>query len=266
MINTIVLLLKEELTKLHLHWKQEAGDLFEIYAREYLLNLPEEIDRDTMVKEMAGAIRNRQIERLSRTDALSSLNLGEILQEDILFQDSPRSTEDILDELENLEGLSRVKHRIRNIAQAIEMQKFREKRGSTEPLALHLILKGASPEKRMLTVRLLGELFFSMGYLSRTGFTEFPPAASETSAAGDPAPGSGEALNRRPGGILLVDADTILRGDTASLSGELTEQASAAGGKLTMILYGEEMSIEKLLGISPVLKKCFAFTLDFDPH
>jgi hypothetical protein len=264
LIHMIVLLLKEELTKLHLHWTQESEDLFEIYAGEYILNLPDVSDRDTLAKEMAGAIRDRQIERLSRTDSLSSLNLGEILKEDIPVQDNPRSTEDILDELENLEGLSRVKHRIRNIAQAIEMQKFREKRGSVEPLALHLILKGASPEKKTLTAHLLGELFFSMGYLSGAGFTEFTPADSGTS--GDSARAVGEALSRAWGGILLIDADTMLQGDTVSLSGELEKQASAGSGKLTMLLCGNGAALDKLLGISPALKECFSFTLDFYPH
>jgi hypothetical protein len=266
LISALVLLLKEELSKLHLHWKQEAGYLFEIYAKEYLSNRPE-TDRDMLVKEMVKAIRDRQLERLGRTDSLSSLKLGEILKEDIPLQGSPRLTEKILDELENLKEISRVKHRIRNIAQTIEMQKFRKKRGAGEPLALHLILKGASSEKRTLTVRLLGELFFSMAYLSAAGFTEFPPARAETTASASPVLDIldiKEAFSRALGGILLLNADAMVHGDTASLVEELAEQESANRGKLTMILYGEEAAIKKLFEANPAFKRCFSFTLDFD--
>ncbi|MDR1903223.1 MAG: hypothetical protein LBQ88_13210 [Treponema sp.] len=267
LISALVLLLKEELIKLHLHWKQETDDLFEIYIKEHIPNLPENVDRKLLIKDLAQAIRDRQVERLSRTDSLSSVNLGELLKEDIPLQDNPRSTEDILDELENLEGLSRVKHRIRNIAQAIEMQKFREKKGmSGDPLEVHLILKGASYEKRMLTVRLLGELFSSMGYLSCAGFTDFRPVRSETSTAGDFVLSIRESFGRALGSILLVDADMIVQGDAAVLANGLAEQASVHRGKLTIILCGEETAIEKLLEMSPALKGCFSFTLDFVPY
>jgi hypothetical protein len=256
-ISALVLLLKEELSKLRLRWKRDTDHLFEIYAKEYLLNHPQ-ADGALLVKEMVKAVRDRQLKRLSRTDSLSSLKLGEILEEDIPLQGRPRLTEDILDELENLKELSRVKHRIRNIAQTIEMQKFREKKGLEEPLALHLVLKGASPEKRTLTVRLLGELFRSMAYLSGAGFTEFRPAGSETAA-----PGIEEAFGRALGGILLLDADAMVYADVSPAQ-ELAEQESANRGKLTMILYGEEAAIEKLFETSPAFRKCFVFTLDFD--
>jgi hypothetical protein len=265
----LVLFLEEELGKKGLRYQSGIHECFERFLAERLEENAQNINSRLFIREAAEAIRLRQMERLKQADSVSTESLAEIRFEDIPLKNKHLTTEELLEKLENFKGLFRVKHRIRNIAQAIEMRKFREKRGiAGEPLAIHLILTGGSFEERLSLVMLIGELFCSMGFLSSAEITVFFPGRlpeEDRRAVQD-------ACRDAAGAVLLIETDksgALPANSGAALfpehaAAELAAQIEAGRGKFTAILSGRDEDIQKILEKNPVLKDVFTRTLELD--
>ncbi len=178
----------------------------------------------------------------------------------------------VLEELESLIGLEKVKDLIYEIYAFAEVQKKREKAGlSAEKVVLHMIFKGNPGTGKTTIARILGRLLYNAGILEKGHVVEVERADLVGEYIGHTAQRTREQIKKAQGGILFIDeAYSLSRGGEKDFGKECIDcivKAMEDHAKETVfILAGYPAEMEEFLRTNPGLRSRFPIHLEFPDY
>lgn len=181
-------------------------------------------------------------------------------------------TEQVLEELNGLIGLSEVKNLVSEISAYVQIQQQREKASlRTEQLVLHMIFKGNPGTGKTTIARIMGKLFRSMGVLSQGHLIEVERADLVGEYIGHTAHKTREQIKKAMGGILFIDeAYSLARGGEKDFGKEsidvLVKAMEDHKDNLVLILAGYKREMEWFLRSNPGLYSRFPIHITFPDY
>lgn len=179
---------------------------------------------------------------------------------------------EIMDELNALIGLKKVKKLVKELQAFILIQKRREEQHLlTEPLVLHMLFRGNPGTGKTTVARLLGRIFKELGVLSKGQLTEIERADLVGEYIGHTAQKTKEQIRRALGGILFIDeAYSLARGGEKDFGKEAIDALVKAmedyKDQLIVILAGYQAEMHYFIETNPGLRSRFPIIIEFDDY
>jgi len=180
--------------------------------------------------------------------------------------------DEVMKELDQLIGLSKVKYLVKEIQAFAQIQKKRqEAKLLTEPQVLHMIFKGNPGTGKTTVARLLGKMFKYMGILQKGHTVEVERADLVGEYIGHTAQKTREQIKRAYGGILFIDeAYSLARGGEKDFGKEAIDTLVKAmedyKDNLIVILAGYKDEMEWFLQTNPGLRSRFPIQIEFNDY
>jgi SpoVK/Ycf46/Vps4 family AAA+-type ATPase len=194
-----------------------------------------------------------------------------IIEEDIKGEIAEdKTTEQIFEELHKFIGMNDLKGYIRNMIERIEVaKKDAEKTGNEFSFGEHLILTGNPGTGKTSLARKLGEIFASIGLLSRGHVVEVDRSKMVGQYVGETAKLTQKICDDATGGILFIDeAYTLKQHDNDNFGQEaidtLLKRMEDDRGKMMVIAAGYKKEMQNFINANPGLKSRFKEENIFD--
>ncbi|MEM8900677.1 MAG: AAA family ATPase, partial [Bacteroidota bacterium] len=190
-------------------------------------------------------------------------------------EETPKSLEEILQDLDQLVGLTSIKAKVREYAQYLNFLKIRKEKGFQEDhsLGLNLVFTGNPGTGKTTVARMLGTIYHKLGLLSRGHVHEVDRSDIIGEYIGQTAPKMKAAIDMARGGILFIDEAYALArtGDDAKDYGReaieiLVKEMSQPKGDLAVIVAGYPEEMDNFLGSNPGLKSRFNLSFSFEDY
>lgn len=189
-----------------------------------------------------------------------------------LSQDHKKSLEKLLADLNLLIGLDEVKEEVKSLVNLIKVQKMRSERGlSSIKLSLHLVLTGNPGTGKTTVARLLGEIYGSLGVISKGQFIEADRSTLVAGYTGQTAIQVAEVVESAIGGVLFIDEAYSLDQDEHDNFGSeaistLLKLMEDHRDDLVVIIAGYDEPIKELLVSNPGLESRFNRFINFEDY
>ncbi|MCS6929657.1 MAG: AAA family ATPase [Saprospiraceae bacterium] len=180
--------------------------------------------------------------------------------------------EEILRHLDALVGLVEIKQKVREHAQYIKFLQLRREKGfqEKENLSLHAAFIGNPGTGKTTIARMMGQIYRSMGLLSKGHVYEVDRADLVGEYIGQTAPRVKAAIDAARGGILFIDeAYSLARSpeDNKDFGREVIEilvkEMSNGPGDLAVIVAGYPREMKTFLDSNPGLRSRFKMIFEF---
>jgi AAA+ superfamily predicted ATPase len=180
--------------------------------------------------------------------------------------------ENILDELNSLTGLDRVKQDMTQLINFIKVQQLRKSKGiATSPISMHLVFLGNPGTGKTTVARLVARVYKAMGILKKGHMVEADRSALVAGFVGQTALKVQDVVKSAKGGVLFIDEAYTLAGDGQDAFGReaidtLLKLMEDHRDSLVVIVAGYSANMEKFLESNPGLKSRFNKYITFDDY
>lgn len=183
------------------------------------------------------------------------------------------SLDELLDELNQLVGLHRVKSKVNDLIYFQKIQQLRKSKGLATPKStLHLAFTGNPGTGKTTVARIVGRIYKQIGLLSKGHFVEVSRTDLIAGYQGQTALKVKEVIDKAKGGVLFIDeAYSITENDHSDSYGrecltELTKALEDYRDDLVVIVAGYTEPMMKFFGSNPGLKSRFNTFIEFEDY
>lgn len=193
----------------------------------------------------------------------------------VLGEESPEPSytfDELMVKMDALVGLQSVKQKIREYAQYVQFLRLRKEKGfdDNEDIQLHTIYIGNPGTGKTTIAKMMGQLYKSLGLLSRGHILEVDRSDLVGEYIGQTAPKTKEVIDRARGGILFIDeAYSLSRSqeDSKDFGREVIEilvkEMSNGKGDLAVIVAGYPKEMKQFLDSNPGMRSRFKIKFEF---
>ncbi|MCX7861805.1 MAG: AAA family ATPase [Bacteroidales bacterium] len=191
------------------------------------------------------------------------------------FQNStPKNLDQIIAELNSLIGLEQIKAQIQEHILYIKYLNLKKEKGidSHENVKIHSVFTGNPGTGKTTVVKLLGEIYKTLGILSKGHVIEVGRSELVAEYIGQTAPKVKEVIEKARGGILFIDeAYSLFREDDSKDFGKevievLIKEMSDGKGDIAIMVAGYPQEMDNFLNSNPGLKSRFSYYFNFPDY
>lgn len=180
---------------------------------------------------------------------------------------------EVLAQLDALIGLHQVKHEIRTLTNFLKMQHQREAQGlPTTKLSLHLVFGGNPGTGKTTVARIVGQIYGSMGVLSKGHLVETDRSGLVAEYAGQTGPKTNQKVDEALDGVLFVDEAYSLVAESGDdpygreAVQALLKRMEDNRDRLVVVLAGYPEEMDRLIRSNPGLSSRFNTKLTFEDY
>lgn len=227
------------------------------------------------VRNILDDIIERQADRLAGLSDPPREVLQKITEADIPISEAEKhkkTKEELLEELNQMIGLHRVKEEIRDQMNMLQLNQAQKQNGKkVKPMSRHMVFAGAPGTGKTTAARLVGELYRAMGLLRRGQLEEVSGKDLIAGYVGQSVSKMEQELKKAAGGVLFIDeAYSITEGGDAEFGrnviSTLIQQMENARDDLVVIAAGYTEKMKQFFNINPGLKSRFGTVIHFDSY
>ncbi len=170
----------------------------------------------------------------------------------------------LLAELDALVGLEDIKKNVRSLINLAKVRKLREERDLPTPaMSLHLVFMGNPGTGKTTVARLIAQLYYAIGVLSKGQLVEVDRSGLVAGVVGQTAIKTDEAVKKAVGGVLFIDEAYSLAANTGENDfGHEAIETVLKGMEdhrddLVVIVAGYEDLMERFIDSNPGLQSRF---------
>jgi stage V sporulation protein K len=189
-----------------------------------------------------------------------------------IADEPPRTLEDLLEELNSLIGLERVKNEVKQLVNYLKVQQLRRTKGmSTLPISRHIVFYGNPGTGKTTVARLLAQIYKTLEILTKGHLLETDRAGLVAGYVGQTALKVKEVVNKALGGILFIDeAYSLNSGGERDFGQEaietLLKMMEDHRHDLVVVVAGYTMKMDEFLSSNPGLRSRFNKFIYFEDY
>lgn len=194
-------------------------------------------------------------------------------QEKTELKKQEKTLNELLDELNTLIGLEKVKADVNSLINLVKIRTIRKERGLESPaMSLHMVFSGNPGTGKTTIARLLSQIYKAMGLLSKGHLTEVDRSSLVGGYVGQTAIKVQSVIEKSKGGVLFIDeAYSLTVNRSATDYGfeavdTLLKSMEDNRDDLIVIVAGYTEPMEEFLDSNPGLKSRFNKFINFDDY
>lgn len=237
----------------------------------------------TLLKKISKIINNpnckievkhaAQLVNTSLIEFYGYLTIRDICKPTPKTEEDTRTLQDLLNELNALVGLEKVKNKVHDLIIYQKVQKMREAKNlHSAKNTLHLAFTGNPGTGKTTVARIIGRIYKQIGLLSKGHFIEASRTDLIAGYQGQTALKVKQVIEQAKGGVLFIDeAYSITENDHSDSYGrecltELTKALEDYRDDLVVIVAGYTEPMNKFFESNPGLKSRFNTFIEFDDY
>ena len=187
------------------------------------------------------------------------------------FTKEQTATDETLEELDALIGLTTIKKDVRELADFVTIQKMRKDLGmKSVPVSLHLVFTGNPGTGKTTVARILAKIYKKIGVLSKGQLVEVDRSGLVAGYVGQTALKTQERIKEALGGILFIDEAYSLAQKDDAFGQEAIDTVLKAmedhRDDFVVIVAGYTGPMEKFINSNPGLKSRFNKYIEFPDY